>query len=116
LYPENNDVSNQSKNLFETQYRNAPSVSSSSAPYPVTNAIINQYGVLRLPLASGTQGTGAAAELIGNSNQIIPKGEGVVALYEIPHLGTNNGSGIAVCLGSTATGFTWYKFNAITTF
>ena len=119
LYPESigAGVSNQSKNLFETQYRSAPSFGVlSSAPYPVTNAIINQYGVLRLPLASGTQGTGAATELIGNSNQIIPKGEGVVALYEIPHLGTNNGSGIAVCLGSTATGFTWYKFNAITTF
>jgi hypothetical protein len=118
LYPESigAGVSNQSKSLFETQYRSAPSVGTSSAPYPFTNAVINQYGVLRLPLASGTDGnTGAAAQLIGNNLQIIPKGEGVVALYQIPHLGTNNASGIAVCLGSTATGFTWYKFNAITT-
>ena len=113
LYPETTAVSNQSKNLFETQYR---SVGASTAPYANPNPIINEYGALRLPLASGLMDTGAAAELIGNSNQIIPKGEGVVALYEIPHLGTNNASGIAVCLGSTATGFTWYKFDAITTF
>ena len=104
LCPSTTGVSNQSKNLFETQYR---SVGASTAPYANANPIINQYGALRLPLATVVTGSVGAAELTGNGGQIIPKGEGVVALYQITGVGT----GIAMCIGTT-----WYRLNTTTTF
>jgi hypothetical protein len=104
LSPQTTALSNQSKNLFETQYR---SVGASTAPYAVANPIINQYGALRLPLATGLTGNAGAAELIGNGGHNVPKGEGVVALYQIYNVGT----GIAMCIGTT-----WVRLNTTTIF
>jgi hypothetical protein len=102
LCPQTTALSNQSKNLFETQYR---SVGASTAPYALANPIINEYGMLRLPLATGVIGSIGTARLVGNGGHDIPKVEGVVALYKI----TNVGTGIAMCIGTT-----WHRLNTTT--
>ena len=100
LCPSTTGVSNQSKNLFETQYR---SVGASTAPYANPNPIINEYGALRLPLAISS----SAGELVDTNNNYIPKATGVVALLKSPGLGT----GIVMCDGTS-----WYKLNSILLF
>jgi hypothetical protein len=94
---------NQQENLFETQYRFADTPANTpTVPYANSNTIINRFGALTLPFASGVSGVEPNQQLMGNGNQAIPKAEGVVALYVIPGVGT----GIAICLGTTPQ---WYK-------
>jgi hypothetical protein len=112
LCPQTTALSNQSKNLFETQYR---SVGASTAPYAVANPIINQYGMLRLPIARSISAHDAAEqrELIDYTGNIIPKGDGVVIMFQggigVGSLGYI-GTGLAICLklAGQAT-HTWFR-------
>jgi len=111
LSPQTTGVSNQSKNLFETQYR---SVGASTAPYAVANPIINQYGALRLPVATGISAHAAAEqrELIDYVGNIIPKGDGVVTMYQGIQGGSlgNIGTGLAICIKVVGQAtHTWFR-------
>jgi hypothetical protein len=90
----------QSENLFETQYRPVGATKfTPTTPYSTQNPIINQYGALRLPRATSS----AAGQLVDTAGNIIPKADGVVALYQITDVGT----GIVMCDGTS-----WYKLNS----
>lgn len=103
--------SNQSAYLFRTQWKDT----GTSIPYSSFNGIINQHGLLKLPLATSKVGTGSSAQLRDVNGDTITRGEGVLALYEF----SATDKGLAVCLSVNHNGqspYQWYKINTTTTF
>ena len=108
LHPQDGNfgVSDQSQSLLRTEYREYGS-GGTSQRNSTTNEIINKYGLLRLPKAVSSTGTGSATQLYDALGNEIARVDGVVTLYD---LGSNI-QGLAVCISNV-----WYKLNTITTF
>ena len=81
LHPEDGNIgdSDQLNSLLRTEYR--PLGAGGTTRYSQTNEIINNFGMLKLPIAVSQIGSGPSAELVDQNGNIIPRANGTVCIY-----------------------------------
>tara|TARA_A100001515_G_scaffold140044_1_gene135282 strand:+ start:2928 stop:7649 length:4722 start_codon:yes stop_codon:yes gene_type:complete len=107
LHPEDGNIgdSDQLNSLLRTEYR--PLGAGATTKYSATNEIINKFGMLRIPKAFTSTGTGSSTQLVDGLSNEIPREDGTIAMYASTTLGT----GIAFVQNNV-----WYKIDSTTTF
>ncbi len=95
LHPEDGNISDsdQRNSLLRTEYR--PYSLGATTKYPETNEIINNFGMLKLPIATSQLGSGPTAELVDENGNIIPRANGTVCIF-YGLSGGNDGIGFVV--------------------